>query len=268
LRKGKELNPKISVFGFSKDIDKIAAAGYDCIEMHMHEIMSMSKSEFSQTRQKLADSPLNCEVLDNPIPLDKVIADEGFDLEFYRNYLTIGVDRAAELNVKYYIWGNGKTRSIPTSGEIEAAKAKTFNFMEMLADITNERGITVLIEPLSPQVSNIIHSIPEAIDFVSKLGKPNLGTFIDYRWFVDRNHPYSMIDEYAEEIKHVHIDNPDMPFPTRLAPRDDDGHDYSKFFDALNRINYDKIISIEASTFTDYEKDLRNSLLFIRKMCI
>lgn len=261
------MKPKISVFGFSKDIETIAATGYDCIEMHMHEIMSMSESEFSQTKKKLADSLLTCEVLDNPIPLDKVIADEDFDLEFYRTYLTTGAERAAALNVKYYIWGNGKTRSIPTTGDIEAAKAKNFRFMEMLADITDERGITVLIEPLSPLVSNIIHSIPEAIDYALELGKPNLGTFIDYRWFVDRSHPYSMIDEYAEEIKHVHIDNPDKPFPTRLVPRDGDGHDYSKFFNALNRIDYNKIISIEASKFTDYEKDLREGLSFVRKMC-
>jgi len=37
---------------------------------------------------------------------------------------------------------------------------------------------------LSPAVSNVIHSIPEAIDYAKVVGKPNVGTFLDYRWLL------------------------------------------------------------------------------------
>ena len=258
------MKPRLSFFGFTKDIDEIAAAGYECIEMHMREIMAMDESAFKEARQRLKDSSLVCEVLDNPVPLDQCVADESFVLEYYRNFLKICADRAEELGVKYYVYGNGKTRSLPVTGDIEAVKEKHLRFMRMLADITHEKGITVLIEPLAPQVSNFIHSIPEAIDYAKIVGKQNLGTFLDYRWFMDRKHPYKLIEEYASYIKHVHIDNPDLPFPKRLVPRLDDGHDYSEFFRTLEKIDYQGIISIEANTFIDYPQDLREGIAFFK----
>ncbi len=256
------MNPRLSFFGFTKDIDAIAAAGYDCIEMHMREIMSITDIELKAACQKLHDSSLVCEVLDNPVPLDQVIADESFDLAYYQDYLKKGTDRAAELGVKYYVFGKGRTRSLPTSGDIEAARQKNLRFMRQLADIAATRGITVLIEPLGTRVSNVVLSIPEAIEYAKEIGKPNLGTFLDYRWFVDRKHPYTMIEEYGRHIKHVHIDNPDLPFPKRIVPRVNDGHDYSALFQALEKIGYQEILSIEANTFLDWPQDLQDGIEF------
>ncbi len=256
------MNPRLSFFGFARDIDAIAAAGYDCIEMHMHEIMKMEESEFQAARQKLKSSALACEVLDNPVPLDAVVANDSFNLEVYRNFLNTGADRAAALGVKYYVFGNGRTRSLPVEGDIQAAKEKNLAFMRMLADIAAQRGITVLLEPLAPTVSNVIHSIPEALEYIQVVGKPNIGTFLDYRWFIDRKHPFTMIEAYGASIRHVHIDNPDVPFPRRLVPRVNDGHDYSALFRALEKINYQETLSIEANTFLNWPQDLQDGLDF------
>jgi sugar phosphate isomerase/epimerase len=256
------MNPRLSFFGFTRDIDAIAAAGYDCIEMHMREFMPMQDVEFNAARQRLHASSLVCEVLDNPVPLDQWIADESFDLDFYQDYLKKGADRAAELGVRYYVFGNGRSRSLPAAGDIEAARQKNLRFMRMLADVAATRGITVLIEPLGPQVSNVIFSIPEALDYIKVVGKTNLGTFLDYRWFVDRGHPFKMIEEYGQEVRHVHLDNPISPFPRRLIPRLDDGHDYLGLFQALEKINYGGIISLEASTFVNFAQDLRDGMAF------
>jgi sugar phosphate isomerase/epimerase len=53
-----------------------------------------------------------------------------------------------------------------------------------------------------------------------------------------------------------------LPFPKRLVPRVNDGHDYSSLFRALQIINYQGILSIEASTFVDYPQDLKDGLDF------
>jgi sugar phosphate isomerase/epimerase len=258
------MKPSLSFFGSTDNIQAIADAGYDSIEMQVNWIAKLSETEFKDACRLLNNSSIVCKVLDNPVPLNKCIAEESFDLNFYSDYLKLGADRAAQMGVKYYIFGNGKTRSLPATGDIEAAKKKNLSFIRMLADITAERGITVLIEPLAPQVSNVILSIPEAIDYIKLVGKPNLGTFLDYRWFVDRKHPFTMIEEYGQHIQHVHIDNPITPFPKRVIPRIDDGHDYSDLFKALDKIRYNGIISIEANTFTDYAQDLRDGISFFK----
>ena len=258
------MNPRLGFFGSTNEIEAISAAGYDCIEMQVNWIANLGETEFKDACRRLQDSALVCEILDNPVPLDKVVADESFDLDFYQNYLAIGADRAAQMGVKYYIFGNGRTRSIPSSGDVEAAKAKNLAFIRMMADITAKRGITILIEPLAPRVSNVILGIQDALDYIDVVGKPNLGTFLDYRWFLVQNHPIQDIEKFGQFIRHVHIDNPTTDFPRRLVPHVNDGHDYSGLFQALDSINYDGIISIEANTFTNFEQDLRDGIVFFR----
>jgi sugar phosphate isomerase/epimerase len=258
------MNPKLGMFGSTKDIEAVSVAGYDCIEMQVNEIVKLDEAGFIEACKRLNDSAIVCEVLDNPVPLDQVIADESFDFDFYKNYLKIGAERASQMGVKYYIFGNGKTRSLPTSGDIEKAKQKNLLFMRMLADITAKQGITILLEPLAPRVSNVIQSIAEALDYAKLSERPNIGTFLDYRWFLAMNHPVQDIEKYGHHIRHVHMDNPLTEFPRRLIPRVDDGHDYSPFFKALKSIHYDGIISIEANTFSNYEQDLQDGLSFFK----
>jgi D-psicose/D-tagatose/L-ribulose 3-epimerase len=258
------MKPKLSFFGSTDDIETISDAGYDEIEMQVNWVAKMGEPEFKDACQRLKNSPIVCTVLDNPVPLDKVVADESFDLDFYNDYLKLGADRAAQMGVKYYIFGNGKTRSLPTTGDIEAAKKKNLTFIRMMADIAAERGITILIEPLAPRVSNVNLGIAEILEYIKATGKTNLGTFLDYRWFLAQNHPMQDIVKYGQYIKHVHIDNPIPEFPKRLIPRIDDGHDYSGLFKALDAFDYNGIISIEANTFVDFKQDLRDGLAFFK----
>jgi len=44
----------------------------------------------------------------------------------------------------------------------------------------------------------------------------------------------------------------------------DDGNDYAPFFDALKKIDYRGIISIEANTFTNFAQDLRDGISFFK----
>lgn len=256
------MKPKLSFFGAPKDIDAIDAAGYDCIEMQVVGVMQLDETEFGETQNRLTNSSLTCDVLDNPIPLDQCVADDSFDLNYYEKFMQTGADRAAQLGVKYYIFGNGKTRSLPVDGDVEKAKAKNLALLRMMADIVAERGITILLEPLAPRVSNVVLSIPEALSYIDLIGKPNLGTFLDYRWFLAQNHLFTDIEKYGGYIKHVHIDSPMTEFPRRVIPRVGDGHDYSMLFKALKNINYDGIISIEANTFADFGQGLRDGLAF------
>lgn len=49
---------KTSHFGFVNEADRIAAAGYDGIELHIKEIMSFDDLEFQKARKKIKDSAL------------------------------------------------------------------------------------------------------------------------------------------------------------------------------------------------------------------
>ena len=256
---------RLSSFGFVKDIDVIARQGFDSIEMHYKEIIPMDEGEFRLACKKIKDSPITAEVFNNPLPLDKQIISSEFKLADYTEHMKIGAYRAAEMGARFCNFGNGRTRSLPINAsneELISSRSKIVECIAMLCEINAEYNITVLLEPLSPVVSNFILNIPEAIALAKELGVNNLKPFIDLRWFVDEKRPYDEIITYADQIQHIHIDNPLPAFPTRYIPRIDDEFDYSQLFNALKAISYKGIISCEANTFVDFESDLKDLMSF------
>ncbi|MFH2115655.1 MAG: sugar phosphate isomerase/epimerase family protein [Spirochaetota bacterium] len=253
---------RLSCFGSIKDLDDISAAGYDCAELHIREIMGFDDAQYKVALGKLRDCGIPAEVFDNPIPLDSRVPDPSFDLAYYRDFLRKATDRCAGMGARYFVFGNGKARSLPTEGDIQGAASKFDEFFRMLLEITAEHNITVLIEPLGKKLSNIVNSLPEAVAFIEKYGRPNWKTFIDYRYMVELGRPLDEIAKYEPFIKHVHLDNPMTVFPERVVPRLDDGFDYAPFLDALKAIAYKEIISVEASVFKDYKAEIQETLRF------
>jgi sugar phosphate isomerase/epimerase len=259
---------RLGCFGFIKDLDDIAAAGYDCAELHVREIMGFDDAGYKTALRKLRSCGIPADVFDNPIPLDSRVSDPSFDLAFYRDFLRKAADRTAAMGARYFVFGNGKARSLPAEGDIAGAAAKFDEFFTMLLDITAEYNITVLIEPLGKKLSNIVNNLPEAVEFIKKFSRPNLKTFIDYRYMVELGRPMDEIAKYEPFIKHVHLDNPTTVFPERVFPRIDDGHDYKPFLDALKGIAYKEIISVEASVFKDFKSEINQGLRFFEEHAI
>jgi sugar phosphate isomerase/epimerase len=247
---------KTSYFGFTKDIDAIAKAGYDCVELHFKEIMGMDDGPCRDVRRKLRDAGVSAEVFDNPLPLDVVIADPGFDIPRYTEYVKKGMDRIAEMGARFVVYGNGKTRSVNSSLDT----AKNDKMLRIVCALAAEVNVTILLEPLAAQICNRFLGIPEIYEYAHAMGIPNMKTLVDYRWFLAGNHDFRILMQYADFIQHIHIDNPLSPFPTRITPAVDDGHDYSALFDALREGCYKGIISIEANTTNDFAVDLCKGL--------
>jgi sugar phosphate isomerase/epimerase len=253
---------RLSCFGFIKDLDDIAKAGYDCAELHVREIVAFDDAEFKRARAALRSSGIPAEVFDNPIPLDSRICDPSFDLNSYAGHVRKAAERCAEMGARYFVFGNGKARSMPTEGDIAGAAAKFDEFFASLLSIAAEHNITILIEPLGKKLSNIVNNLSEAVEFIKKFRAPNLKTFVDYRYMVELGRSLDEIAAFEPYIKHVHLDNPLSEFPRRVVPRLDDGFDYAPFLGTLKRISYKEIISVEASVFTDYPREIAECMAF------
>lgn len=258
--RGRLMKMKTSHFGFVNEADQIAAAGYDAVELHIKEIMSFDDLEYQKARKLVKDSGIASEVFDNPLPLDVVVADDSFDFAYYTEYLKKAVDRTARMGARYFVYGNGKTRSLPEGAGREEAAKKNEQLIVTLCDIARAYNITIMMEPLAAAICNSVLSVPEAYDYAKKLGCGNLKTLLDFRWFIAGGHPYSDIVEYADFIKHVHVDNPLLPFPERRVPMAGDGFNYGTLFETLKSISYKGYISYEANTFNDYQQDIRKGL--------
>lgn len=250
---------KTGHFGLLNQVEQIAAAGYDNVELHIWEIMSLDNGQYESARRKIQDIGIDCEVFDNPLPLDKVVADPSFDMSYYKEYLKKAVDRTEKMGARYFVFGNGKTRSIPEDNWEEGQK-RNDEMMVYLCEEAGKANITIMMEPLHKSLSNVVLSLPQAYEYAKRLGCKNLKTLLDFRWFTAGGHSYEDIVEYADFIKHVHVDNPSYPFPERHVPMIGDGFDYTELFDTLKAISYKGIVSFEANTFEDFDRDIRKGL--------
>jgi sugar phosphate isomerase/epimerase len=259
---------RLSCFGTIKHLKDIDKAGYDCAELQIQEIMSLDDAAYRTALELIRHLDVSCEVFDNPIPLDWRISDKDFDLDNCLGFLEKGAERTSAMGARYYNFGNGFSRSLPDHGDIQAARDKNAAFLRMLCDVTAKYNITVLLEPLARRVSNTFLSLPEAVEFTRSFGRLNLKTFIDYRWYLASGRPLDDIVGYADQIMHVHLDNPDSEFPVRHFPAIDDGHDYSTFLGILKALCYKGIISIEANTCTDFGTAINKSMELFNSMNI
>ena len=256
---------RTSHFGFVHQIDAIAAAGYNCAELHIKEIMDLSDTDYLAVCKKIRDADITCEVFDNPLPLDSVIADESFDLDIWTEYVKKAVECTATMGARYFVFGNGRTRSIPSEGDVTGAIEKNDEMLARICSLAAEANITVLLEPLAKSICNRFLGIPEIYGYATKTGILNLKTLMDYRWFLAGGHDMQVIERYADFIQHVHIDNPVEEFPRRLVPMADDGHDYGLLFCALKKVCYKGIVSIEANTFENgFDQDIAKGIELLR----
>lgn len=235
---------RLGCFGYLDDFDTIEAAGYDSAELDVLELTKLTDDEYDKVKKRIKNSPVTCDAWNTMIPLDSSIISPDFDTKYWIEFNKKGAYRAAELGAKYYIFGNGKARRVPESGDIKGGRAKVLDFVNSLCDITEEYGITMLFEPLSPKFSNFVLSIKEGVDVIKELNRKNLLIVTDMRHMYTTGESFEELEKYKNYIAHIHLDNPQNT--ERFFPKIGDGYDYRPFIDTLKKIDYKGIICLEA----------------------
>lgn len=242
---------KIGGFGRIADYEKIKAAGFDYAELDLPEIEELSEEAFEALCEKVKqeDFPILTGARALPIATPWFFTEQ-FSLEEYRDYMVRACTRANRLGIRKIIIGNGKARWLIDGTSIR----KESNFVDLLslfAQICEENGVELILEPLGPDYSNYINTLPEAVRVVKATGSKNLFIMADLRHLYRGGEPYEDIVDCAAYLHHVHIDYPET-FPARPFPSAEDGFDYGPFLNAVKRAGYNDTLTIEADIPDDW----------------
>jgi D-psicose/D-tagatose/L-ribulose 3-epimerase len=156
------------------------------------------------------------------------------------------IDLSADLGPSStMVFGSPQQRS--SIGGLSPAEA-TRHFVEGLAGVAGhaaDRGVTILVEALSPDQTDVVTTLKEAAAIVREIGSPGVKTLFDTHNAVGETEPHAvLVDRYFDLIRHIHVNERDGKHPGC------GDYDFLPVMEVLHRRGYKGWLSVEAFDFS------------------
>ncbi len=173
------------------------------------------------------------------------------------------IDLCADLGPNgVMVFGSPKQRA--STGGLSPAEA-TKNFIDGIASVAPQaeaRAVTICIEPLSPDQTDVLLTLDEAAAIVRQIGSPAVRTMYDSHNAVKEAEPHErLVDRHFELIRHIHVNEMDG-----THPRPAGGHDFKPVLQVLKRRGYRGWVSMEVFDFAPgAEKIITETAAYLRQ---
>ena len=243
-----------------RNLEVAKAAGFDYVELSTTEIANLSDADFEQARTRIQQVGLPVPATNLFLPAALKVTGPAIDREQQMAYVRKAFDRLANIGTQIVVFGSGGARQVPDGFAKDEAFQQLVDFGRRIAPEARARGITVTIEPLRHQETNIINSAAEGLRLVEAINDANFQLMVDFYHLASEQEDPAIISRASAHIRHLHMANP----TGRVFPRKWDEYDYAPFFAALQKVGYDKRISVEAST-QDFSTDAPLAIALLRR---
>jgi D-psicose/D-tagatose/L-ribulose 3-epimerase len=251
---------QIGFCGRLKDIEAAKAGGFDYIELGTTELAALSDADFDAAVERIKRVGLPTPVTNLFLPATLKITGAEIDAGEQMRYVNAAFTRLARLGVRTVVFGSGGARRVPDGFSKQEAYTQLVDFSRRAAMAARTYGITIAIEPLRRQETNIINSAAEGLDLVNAVANPNFQLVIDFYHLASEREDPAVVLRAREHLVHLHVANPQG----RVFPVAWDEFDYAGFFAKLRAIGYDKRISVEAST-NDFAGEAPRAIALLRR---
>lgn len=156
------------------------------------------------------------------------------------------IDLCADLGPNgVMVFGSPKQRSTTGGLTREQATRHYIDGMAAIAPHAAERGVTVLVEALPVDQSDVVQSLEEAVGIVREIASPGVGTMFDVHNAINEAEPHDvLVDKWFDFIRHVHVNELDGKHCGAGT------YDYKPVLATLARRGYRGWISLEAFDFS------------------
>jgi D-psicose/D-tagatose/L-ribulose 3-epimerase len=244
-----------------KGLELAKAAGFDYVELGVTEIAALADGEFDAAVERAAQVGIPTPNANLFLPGSmRLTGPEAVDPEQQMAYVKKAFARIARFGVKILCFGSGGARRVPDGFPKEEAFKQLVAFGKRIAPEARANGITVVIEPLRRQETNIINTTAEGLELVQAIGDPNFQLLIDFFHLASEKEDPEIVLRARDHIRHLHMANPQG----RVFPLKWDEFDYAPFFKNLRDIGYSGRISIEASS-KDVPAEAPQAIALLRK---
>jgi len=226
------------------NLEAARAAGFEYVELSTTEIAGLSDEAFDQAAARIRQVGLPVPATNLFLPATLKVTGPEANADQQLAYVRKAFARLARLGTRIVVFGSGGARRVPDGFSKDEAMRQLVEFGRRIAPEARAHGITIAIEPLRRQETNIINSAAEGLELVKAIDNPNFQLMIDFYHLASEKEDPAIVGRAREHIRHLHMANPEG----RVFPREWAEYDYAPFFAALKAIGYDARISVEAST--------------------
>jgi D-psicose/D-tagatose/L-ribulose 3-epimerase len=243
-----------------KNLEAAKAAGFDYVELGATEIAALSDAEFDAAAAKIKTLGIATPVANLFLPGTLKVTGPATDPEAQMAHVRKVFTRLEKLGTEIVVFGSGGARRVPEGFAQDEAFKQLVDFGKRAATEARLHGITIAIEPLRKQETNIINSAGEGLELVNAIGHPNFQLMIDFYHLASEQEDPAIVIKAKDHLRHLHVANPNG----RVFPQKWEEFDYAPFFANLKAIGYDKRISMEGNT-TDLASQAPVTIALLRK---
>ena len=241
------------------NLEAAKAAGFDYVELSTSEIARLSDADFDQAATRIRQLGMPVPATNLFLPATLKVTGPAIDRDQQMAYVRTAFSRLERLGTTIVVFGSGGARLVPDGFAKDQAFQQLVEFGRRVAPEARAHGITIAVEPLRPEETNIINSAAEGLALVNAIDDPNFQLMVDFYHLASVKEDPAIIVRARDHIRHLHMANPEG----RVFPLAASEYDYAPFFAALRSIGYDKRISVEAST-KDLKADAPKAIALLR----
>jgi sugar phosphate isomerase/epimerase len=257
---GQGRHVQIGVCTALKDVDAAKQAGFEYLELGTSEIAALSDADFESAVARIGQIGLPVPVTNLFLPATLKVTGPDVDREEQLRYVRKAFARLSRLGTGIVVFGSGGARRVPDGFSKDDAFTQLVDFGRRAASEAATRNITIAVEPLRRQETNIINSAAEGLELVEAIDHPNFQLMIDFYHLASEREDPAIVLRARAHIRHLHMANPQG----RVFPLAWDEFDYAPFFTNLRAIGYDKRMSVEASS-KNYAVDAPRAISLLRE---
>jgi sugar phosphate isomerase/epimerase len=259
---------KFGICASFRDIVNLKTVNFDYLEENVQRFLipERPQEEFdAQLREARQILPLPIETANSFLPSDLVLVatpEQQVDTRRLEQYVKTALRRAEQSGIRIIVFGSGNARKCPPGYAYEDAKQQLADHLATWSRWAREHGVTLVLEPLRYEETNILNTVAESGALVSSIADSGARLLADtYHMACNREDPETVLP-WASLLSHVHV----AELQDRAAPGHY-GEDFKPYFSALHRAGYDQRISIECRWF-DFVHEIDPALATLKSQWV
>jgi D-psicose/D-tagatose/L-ribulose 3-epimerase len=224
--------------------DHLAAlerSGADYCELPVARALMDGDATFQEWADRMASSAVPAGACNVFLPSGLPVVGPEVDPAVLRGYVETALARMERLGARVLVVGSGGARNVPDGFDRDRALDQFEELLRSVASHAAEHGVTVALEPLRPQETNLLNTVTESAEFLRARDAGGARLLADLYHMREQGEPLAVLGPAADLLVHVHVAG-----VGRRPPASDAG-DLEPFLRQLREAGYRGDCSIECS---------------------